>query len=80
MNRQGLHARPISQFVELSRRFSVRVSVQGPGGEANGGSILEMMGLAAGQGDELRIIASGGEAQAAVDALCRLVARGFDEA
>ena len=79
MNRQGLHARPISQFVATSRRFSARVVVRGPGGEADGGSVLEMMGLAAGQGDELHITALGGQARDALTALCDLVARGFGE-
>ncbi|MCB9897251.1 MAG: HPr family phosphocarrier protein [Planctomycetes bacterium] len=79
VNPQGLHARPISQFVEITRRYRARVQVRGPGGEADGGSVLEMMGLAAAQGDELHITALGGEAGAALAALCELVQRGFGE-
>ena len=53
--------------------------VEGPGGQADGASVLQMMGLAAALGSELHIHAEGEDARDAVQALQALVARGFGE-
>jgi len=79
VNPLGLHARPISQFVKLAGRFAAGVHVKGPGGEADGCSVLSMMTLQGIQGSELEIRAEGEDAQAAVDALRRLIEGGFGE-
>lgn len=79
VNAQGLHARPISEFVKLVGRHGCRVTVRGPGGEADGASVLQMMGLMAPRGSELTIQANGQDAETVLAALCRLVERGFDE-
>lgn len=80
VNRQGLHARPISRFVQLAARFRAAVTVTGPDGTvADGASIFSMMTLAAGQGAELRLRAEGPQAREAVEALARLVGEGFGE-
>ena len=79
VNPQGLHARPISQFVQLAGRYAVAVTVKGPGGEADGCSVLSMMTLQGTMGSELEIRADGKDAQAAVDALRTLVEEGFGE-
>jgi len=79
VNKQGLHARPISDFVKTVSRFEAVVTVRGPGGEADGSSVLQMMGLAAGLGAELDISASGGDAAAVLQALATLVSDGFGE-
>ena len=79
VNKHGLHARPISDFVKTVSRFDASVTVRGPGGEADGASVLQMMGLAAGLGAELDICASGGDAEAVLTALATLVADGFGE-
>jgi phosphocarrier protein HPr len=46
---------------------------------ASGTSIMGLMMLAATTGSELELTAVGREAEAALDALARLVASGFDE-
>ena len=80
VNRQGLHARPISTFVELASRFDARVSVRGPDGTtADGSSIFSMMTLAAAAGTELVLEAEGKEETAALAALRKLVEDGFGE-
>jgi phosphocarrier protein len=80
VNRQGLHARPISSFVETASRFQVRVSVRGPDGTvADGSSIFSMMTLAAGAGTELVLEVEGEQAVEALQALRRLVEEGFGE-
>ncbi len=79
VNKQGLHARPISDFVKTVARFEASVTVRGPGGEADGASVLQMMGLAAGLGAELDLHATGEDAEALLSALATLVADGFGE-
>lgn len=79
MNPLGLHARPISEFVRTVGRFEVSVRVRGPGGEADGASVLDMMRLQGAQGCELEILATGAQAQEAVAALQALVSAGFGE-
>jgi phosphocarrier protein len=79
-NRQGLHARPISSFVETVSRYSARVSVHGPDGTvADGASIFSMMTLAAGAGTELVLEADGKQAAEVLAALRKLVEDGFGE-
>ena len=80
VNRQGLHARPISRFVQTAARFDAAVTVTGPDGTvAEGASIFSMMTLAAGHGTELVLQAEGPQAREALDALAKLVAEGFGE-
>jgi len=80
VNRQGLHARPISRFVQTVARFRAQVSVTGPDGTiADGASIFSMMTLAAGQGTELVLQAEGEQAAEVLSALQDLVSGGFGE-
>ena len=80
VNRQGLHARPISRFVQTAGLYDAAVSVRGPDGTvADGRSIFSMMTLAAGQGAELALEAEGRQAAEVVAALVHLVAEGFGE-
>jgi len=80
VNRQGLHARPISRFVQTVAQYQVEITVTGPDGTvADGSSIFSMMTLAAGHGTELALRADGPQAREALAALARLVAEGFGE-
>lgn len=81
VNRQGLHARPVMKFVDLACTFQAAIVVdKGEGTEqVDGKSPMHMMLLAAPQGSRLRILASGEDAQSAVDALAELVGGGFGE-
>lgn len=81
VNRQGLHARPVMKFVDLASSFQAGILVdRGDGTEqVDGKSPMHMMLLAAPQGTRLRILASGDDAEAALEALARLVADGFGE-
>jgi phosphotransferase system HPr (HPr) family protein len=79
VNPLGLHARPISEFVRTVARFEASVRVGGPGGEADGSSVLDMMRLQGAQGCELEIIATGPQAQEVLQALGELVSAGFGE-
>jgi phosphocarrier protein HPr len=78
-NRLGLHARPAMAFVDIANKFASEVRVQKGDQTVDGKSIMQMMMLAATQGTELVISAEGADAPAALQALCQLVNRKFDE-
>lgn len=66
----GLHARPAARFVETANEFDADLSVGRPDGDpVNARSMLAVTGLDARQGDEVRLVAEGADAEAALDAL-----------
>ena len=69
----ALHARPAGVFVRAAASFGATIEVQANGRRANAKSILEILGLGADGGSELRISASGDDAAAAVAELAQLV-------
>lgn len=73
----GLHARPAALFVETASRFKAAVTVEAGGRRANAKSLLAVLGLGAGPGTALRIVAEGEDAEEAVRALVQLVASDF---
>lgn len=79
VNRLGLHARPAAEFVKLASRFHSTIQVEKDGLEVNGKSIMGVMMLAAECGSRIGIRAVGSDAERAVESLCELVGRGFDE-
>ena len=79
-NERGLHARAAGKFVNLAGRFDAEVTVRKGGQSVSGASILGLMMLAAGLGSRIELRATGAQARQALEALCRLVEAGFEEA
>lgn len=89
-NKKGLHARAAAKFVKTVALFEnttlyvTKTSGAGvtPGGESaqvSGSSILGLMMLGAENGSTLRLRASGGQADQALDALKKLIDGKFGE-
>lgn len=75
----GLHARPAALVAKAAATQPVTVSIAKDGNEPVAArSVLNLMTLAAGHGDEVLISADGEGAQAAVDAVADLVATDLD--
>jgi phosphocarrier protein len=79
VNQRGLHARAAAQFCKLAGSFKADVKVVRNGVTVSGCSIMGLMMLAAAPGSAIEIVARGADAEAAVEALARLVADGFGE-
>jgi len=79
VNPLGLHARAAARFVKLAGGFRSQVRVTKGPRTVEGKSILGLLLLAAARGSVLTISAEGGDAEAAVDALCALAERGFED-
>lgn len=80
VNPLGLHARAAARFVHLAAGFASSIRVGRGGREIDGKSIMGLLLLSAAQGSDVTITADGADEQQAMDALCALVERGFDEA
>jgi phosphocarrier protein len=80
VNALGLHARAAAKFVHLASGFASQIRVSRGGRTMDGKSILGLLLLSAGRGTRIEISAEGADAEAAVEALAALAARGFEEA
>jgi phosphocarrier protein len=69
----------VNLFVQLASQFESKIDVVRGDERVDGKSILSVLTLAAAQGTELSIEATGQDADAALDALADLVAKGFAE-
>ncbi|MDD5585972.1 MAG: HPr family phosphocarrier protein [Alphaproteobacteria bacterium] len=78
-NQRGLHARAAAKFVRTAEGFQAEINVTRDGVSVSGRSIMGLMMLAAASGTQLKLCASGPEAEAAIGALSELVKRRFDE-
>ncbi len=78
VNKQGLHARPIMQFVDLANRFHSQITITKGTQVVDGKSPMEIMLLEAICGTELTLTTVGWDAEQALDALANLVARRFE--
>jgi phosphocarrier protein len=78
-NKRGLHARAAARFVQLAEKFDAEITVSKDATAVGGTSIMGLMMLAAGIGSVIRITGDGPQAEAALAALCDLVANRFGE-
>lgn len=78
-NATGLHARPAGMFVKKAAEYKSTVEVIAKGKTVNAKSIMGIMSLGLGQGQEITISATGEDEEAAVNGLVELVESGFGE-
>ena len=76
-NPQGLHARPAELFARMALQFDSNIEVIRDSLRVDAKSILHVLTLGAVQGTELTLQAHGSDAEAALDALVRLVESDF---
>lgn len=80
VNMRGLHARASRKLAELALSYdSTRIVVRHDGEEADARSLMDLMMLGVGIGQEIEVEARGPEAEGALDAVASLVASKFQE-
>lgn len=79
VNPLGLHARAAARFVSLACEFRSQIRVTRGTRTIDGKSILGLLLLTAARGSTIGITADGPDEADALNALCELVERGFDE-
>ncbi len=67
--REGLHARPATEFVKLARGFSADVEIVRAGRSANAKSAVKLMLLGVKEADEIVLRAVGPDASEAIETL-----------
>jgi phosphocarrier protein HPr len=78
-NQRGLHARAAAKFVKLANEYEADIQVRRGELVANGRSIMGLMMLSAGLGNEVEVTVSGRDAEKALVAVLDLIGRKFDE-
>jgi phosphocarrier protein HPr len=73
VNRHGMHARPVTRFVQLANQFKSAIEVSKGDLTVDGKSVMSMLRLGAECGSALRIVARGSDASEAVAGLTGLV-------
>jgi phosphocarrier protein HPr len=79
VNKRGLHARAAAKFVRTAGQFDAIVRVAYSGQEVSGLSIMGLMMLAAGVGNDILVSAAGRQADEALTALTTLIQDRFGE-
>ena len=79
INRQGMHARPAMQMVEIASRFASKIKIRKGHLVVDAKSIMQVMTLEAVQGTVLLLQAEGEDAGQALEALAQVVAEKFHE-
>ena len=78
-NKLGLHARPAAMLVRQAMGFQSEVFLEKDGERVNAKSIMGIMGFAACEGTNLKIIANGDDEKQAADAILKLFKDKFGE-
>lgn len=78
-NARGLHARAAAKFVKTCEGFNADVTVEKGGMRVDGCSIMDLMMLGASQDTEIKITATGADADKVVESLAALVCEKFGE-
>ncbi|QXM05345.1 HPr family phosphocarrier protein [Crassaminicella indica] len=79
LNDSGMHARPAGAFVKKANEFSSDINIEVNGKAVNAKSIMNLLSLGLKKDDEIKIVANGDDAAAAVEALADLVNSKFGE-
>ncbi|EMA08829.1 Phosphocarrier protein HPr [Haloarcula vallismortis] len=70
----GLHARPASAFVQTVNDHEAEVSAGRPDGDlVQAASMIAVTSLGVGQGDDIKLVADGPDAEAVLDELERIL-------
>jgi phosphocarrier protein HPr len=79
INKKGLHARAASKLVQLATKYKSRIQLSRDGQISDGKSILGVLILAAHQGSSIKIVTEGEDEKEAMNEICDLINRKFDE-
>jgi phosphocarrier protein len=79
VNQRGLHARASAAFAREAVKYDAKITVRHDGMTASAASIMDLLMLGARFGQVIEIDAEGAQAREALDAVCDLIARKFDE-
>lgn len=68
----GLHARPAARVAQVAQNFEADIILRLEDAEADAKSILDILSLAAGEGAQLTVEASGSDARSAIEHIAEI--------
>lgn len=74
--KEGLHAKPVADFVNRAQKFRSEVKIVKDGTSVNGKSILNMLTLGATYNTKLLLVVKGKDEDKALDVLSKLLLEG----
>jgi phosphocarrier protein HPr len=77
-NEYGIHCRPSSLIAREAMEYAGSITVRSDSGQANAKSILELVGLAVGHGQRVRISVAGPDEEAVAKHFAALFEQHFD--
>lgn len=78
-NQVGLHARPVTFFIQKSNEFKSGIWVEKNDRRVNAKSLLGVLSLGITKGTKITVIADGADEQEALDALTVLIGANLDD-
>ena len=69
LTRAGIHARPASMIAETANRYESKIEIEKENMRINAKSIMGMMTLGLDNGEDITIVANGGDEQEAIDGI-----------
>ncbi len=78
-NQVGLHARPVTFFIQKANEFKSSIWVEKEERRVNAKSLLGVLSLGITRGTSINILAEGADEEEAVNALVELVSSNFEE-
>jgi phosphocarrier protein len=79
INKLGMHARAAAQFVQLASSFVSHIEIEKDNRRVNGKSIMGVMMLAAGKGNEITLYTDGEDEEESLNKLEELINNRFNE-
>lgn len=79
VNERGLHARASGMLTQLCEGYESEAIVRFRGDEADAGSIMDLLTLAAARGSIIEVETEGNDAEAMMDGIESLISGGFGE-
>jgi len=73
----GIHARPAGQMVKMAGKYKCDIQIGSPAKMANAKRIIAVMALALKQNDEVTMIFSGEDEEAAADVIGKFLKENF---
>lgn len=78
-NKTGLHARPAAVFVEAADGFESDVEIIFDGISVNAKSIIGVLSLGIGKGDQITLVTEGSDEKEALEYLIEIIENSFGE-
>ena len=78
-NKLGLHARAATKLVVLAAEFDATITIIQGEKQASAVSVLGLLMLETGMGKSITLLATGADAESALEAICDLINAKFDE-